>query len=488
MGISRLLDPEDLVDVDVPDERSVMTYVSEFYNVLRDRRPFDPKRDIPPPLLPTPNASPPRPPKPPKPHELAAASVVHRVEERDAIAITEPEVEGGVEKWAADVAALLGELPDLKTRVTKKSEALRAERAGRVEEMVNEFGVAEGVMSLKAAVMRDERAKERVAELLRSLEVGTGLDEEVAAVGMRIETLRNDGSALMVSSAALAGRLSDLDTAKEELSKFEAELSRALSESTRSSATTLADLNAELKSGIGWCQQALAVEALIRSAEKSASDLDVTAKSMMKHRKPFTLELSKLRTRMDAWKSQTESTIPPQLAALSTSLVSLPSSTQAARVAFYESRLFDLQASYAVLASSHPLHASSDLASALDNVLTELEASLSLLEARLESETALPTTFPHGLDPTCDEDALARCEREAVMIEGAGGGEGWRNVMRRAKAEQAIAGLMALGPAEDVRSWVVERATALLAMVERVQVGVRRKWERLERIGVVMRE
>ncbi|KAL1925726.1 uncharacterized protein VTP21DRAFT_609 [Calcarisporiella thermophila] len=34
MGVPRLLDPEDLTEVETPDERSVMTYVSEFYRVL----------------------------------------------------------------------------------------------------------------------------------------------------------------------------------------------------------------------------------------------------------------------------------------------------------------------------------------------------------------------------------------------------------------------------------------------------------------------
>ncbi|KAF9192645.1 actinin alpha 2 [Haplosporangium sp. Z 11] len=34
MSIPRLLDPEDLVDVETPDERSVMTYVSEYYQVM----------------------------------------------------------------------------------------------------------------------------------------------------------------------------------------------------------------------------------------------------------------------------------------------------------------------------------------------------------------------------------------------------------------------------------------------------------------------
>ncbi|KAF9907664.1 actinin alpha 2 [Linnemannia zychae] len=34
MKLPRLLDPEDLVDIETPDERSIMTYVSEYYNVM----------------------------------------------------------------------------------------------------------------------------------------------------------------------------------------------------------------------------------------------------------------------------------------------------------------------------------------------------------------------------------------------------------------------------------------------------------------------
>ncbi|KAJ3291235.1 actinin alpha 2, partial [Blyttiomyces sp. JEL0837] len=40
MGVSRLLDPEDLTEVEEPEERTVMTYVSELRNVLRGRLPF----------------------------------------------------------------------------------------------------------------------------------------------------------------------------------------------------------------------------------------------------------------------------------------------------------------------------------------------------------------------------------------------------------------------------------------------------------------
>ncbi|KAF9353084.1 actinin alpha 2 [Mortierella sp. AD094] len=38
MALPRLLDPEDLVDVETPDERSVMTYVSEYYLIMSKRQ------------------------------------------------------------------------------------------------------------------------------------------------------------------------------------------------------------------------------------------------------------------------------------------------------------------------------------------------------------------------------------------------------------------------------------------------------------------
>ncbi|KAK3847289.1 MAG: calponin homology domain-containing protein, partial [Linnemannia gamsii] len=34
MRLPRLLGPEDLVEIETPDERSIMTYVSEYYNVM----------------------------------------------------------------------------------------------------------------------------------------------------------------------------------------------------------------------------------------------------------------------------------------------------------------------------------------------------------------------------------------------------------------------------------------------------------------------
>ena len=38
MGLPRLLDPGDLIDVEAPDERSVMTYVSEYYIIMSDHQ------------------------------------------------------------------------------------------------------------------------------------------------------------------------------------------------------------------------------------------------------------------------------------------------------------------------------------------------------------------------------------------------------------------------------------------------------------------
>ncbi|KAJ1570149.1 hypothetical protein HK096_006178 [Nowakowskiella sp. JEL0078] len=44
VGIPTLLEPEDIAKVDIPDERVVMTYISEFYHLMRDR-PLPPHPD-----------------------------------------------------------------------------------------------------------------------------------------------------------------------------------------------------------------------------------------------------------------------------------------------------------------------------------------------------------------------------------------------------------------------------------------------------------
>jgi len=50
LGIPSLLDPEDMLDTDVPDKFSIITYVSQFYHLLKDednsRSPSLPVREV----------------------------------------------------------------------------------------------------------------------------------------------------------------------------------------------------------------------------------------------------------------------------------------------------------------------------------------------------------------------------------------------------------------------------------------------------------
>merc|ERR1712088_1229754 len=50
LGIPSLLDPEDMLDTEVPDKFSIITYVSQFYHLLKDednsRSPSLPVREV----------------------------------------------------------------------------------------------------------------------------------------------------------------------------------------------------------------------------------------------------------------------------------------------------------------------------------------------------------------------------------------------------------------------------------------------------------
>ncbi|KAJ3326925.1 hypothetical protein HDU76_012504, partial [Blyttiomyces sp. JEL0837] len=145
-----------------------------------------------------------------------------------------------------------------------------------------------------------------------------------------------------------------------------------------------------------------------------------------------------------------------------------------------------LQADYEILCHQlEQVNPRVKVALALASVWSELEKAREMIQLRLKAES-VNVEVPHGLDESCNETSLARTERQIAGMEATVAE--WQKVMRKAKAERAIAELMALRPGEKIEKRVRDEVGDVLGQVEAIAIKSKERWDQLAKARQILRE
>ncbi|KAI9337407.1 hypothetical protein DFJ73DRAFT_592863 [Zopfochytrium polystomum] len=117
-----------------------------------------------------------------------------------------------------------------------------------------------------------------------------------------------------------------------------------------------------------------------------------------------------------------------------------------------------------------------EIAVALASVWSELNQAEDLIAHRTSAEQEA-VSIPHPLDEACSEQTLVELEKKVANIEGTV--TDWQRVMRRAKAEHAVAQLQSLQPEVAIETLVMNRVADILERTEKLVAASRTRWETL---------
>ncbi|KAJ3218646.1 hypothetical protein HDU67_004699 [Dinochytrium kinnereticum] len=240
--------------------------------------------------------------------------------------------------------------------------------------------------------------------------------------------------------------------------------------------------------GLSWLNSLRVLE---HQKKVLMNDLDLVAKqleALLESQSPFTEDLANVLSRYGKLQKRLSAMGPPPFPDdLHTSFPnSVPQAITESRLNCFTDILVDLQKSLQELESTcASIQKKIELAEALDSALQELSESSAIIDTLLDPQKS-SQSLPHGLDITCTEEVIAAVERSLAASDTSVAG--WKKVMRRARAEQAVAELLEMNPPEHVANFIKQRSTEILARVSLVAEVSRKRWDQVATIRVVMKE
>ncbi|KAJ3099255.1 Serine/threonine-protein phosphatase 2A activator 2 [Phlyctochytrium planicorne] len=242
------------------------------------------------------------------------------------------------------------------------------------------------------------------------------------------------------------------------------------------------------KSGLEWLEASNDIKALLKELSSDVESLQIRVKELLSSKEPFTDALVDCHMRFESIEARIEGV---QVSHAPTSAWdSLPATVAGERnlerQACFSHIVEGLEALPKTLQESlSAIESDLEVADAFDLALQELSESAAVLKPLLESRSVFEM-LPHALDPSCNEEAIAVVERELATLDSSV--SGWQKVMRRAKAEQAVAALIKLKPPEELVDFIRERSAFILSQVSTVAETSRGRWDQLATVRMIMKE